>query len=254
MSTTKTEENKSKNEKFKASCGTCKTETNHFAVQSIDVIGKEILWVFEGESETVDWEQAYQIIQCQGCDAFSFRKRIWYSDPDITWGLTGSNDGSTTQLFPQRGKNILNAKDFLNAPKNLRAIYREVVTCFNSGAPILCAAGLRATIEGLCDAQGVSDGPVEVKKKDNTVLVERKNNLEGKISGLCERGILTKNSADIFHEHRYLGNNAVHDLSRPSDADLRLAIEIVEHTLEALYEIPEKANALRANRAKRTDS
>jgi hypothetical protein len=48
-----------------------------------------------------------------------------------------------------------------------------------------------------------------------------------------------------------MGNDAIHELSRPSEDDLHVAIEIVEHTLESLYEIPEKAEALRANRAKK---
>ncbi len=48
-----------------------------------------------------------------------------------------------------------------------------------------------------------------------------------------------------------MGNSAVHELSRPAEEDLRLAIEIIEHVLDSLYEIPEKADVLRANRAKK---
>jgi hypothetical protein len=116
---------------------------------------------------------------------------------------------------------------------------------------MLCAAGLRASIEGLCAANGVSDGPVEVQKADGTTEIKRKSNLEGKISGLSEKGLLTNKSAELLHEHRYIGNDAVHELSRPSDADLKTAIEIVEHMFESLYEIPEKAEALKIARAKK---
>lgn len=252
-SSLKIEENKSKGEKFKAFCATCKTETNHVVAQSVDTTGSEVFQCGpdENDRDSIDWSDRYQIIQCLGCDTFSFRHKNWFSEAQEYYGPNDYNDGTTTVLYPQRSKDILNAKEFYNAPRNLRAIYKEVVNCFNGDSPVLCAAGLRATIEGLCAEHAISDGPVEVTKKDGTVEVKRTDNLEGKISGLCEKGILTKKSADILHEHRYLGNSAVHKLSRPAEEDLRLAIEIVEHVLESLYEIPEKADVLRANRAKK---
>ena len=248
--TVKIEENKSKGEKFKAFCATCKTETNHTVAQSVDTTGSQVIHYGpdENDADSVDWSDRYQIIQCLGCDTFSFRHKNWFSEAQDYYG---HSDGSTTLLYPQRSKDILNAKDIYNAPKNLRAIYKEVVNCFNGDSPVMCAVGLRATIEGVCAEHSVTDGPVEVQKADGTVEIQRKDNLEGKISGLCEKGILTKKSADVLHEHRYMGNSAVHELSRPAEEDLRLAIEIIEHVLESLYEIPEKADVLRANRAKK---
>lgn len=251
--TVKIEENKSKGEKFKAFCATCKTETNHTVAQSVDAIGSEVFHYGpdENDSDSIDWRDHYQIIQCLGCDAFSFRHKNWFSEAQEYYGADDYKDGTTTLLYPQRSKDILNAKDLYNAPKNLRAIYKEVVNCFNGDSPVMCAAGLRATIEGLCAEHSVNDGPVEVQKPDGKVEIKRKDSLEGKISGLCEKGILTKKNADILHEHRYMGNSAVHELSRPAEEDLRLAIEIIEHVLESLYEIPEKADVLRANRSKK---
>lgn len=93
---------------------------------------------------------------------------------------------------------------------------------------------------------------MEVTKPDGTVEIKRKNNLEGKISGLSEKGLLTKKNAELLHEHRYIGNDAVHELSRPSDSDLKIAIEIVVHMFESLYEIPEKAEALKIARTKKS--
>jgi hypothetical protein len=252
-SSLKIEENKSKGERFRAFCASCKNETNHVVAQSVDTAGSEPIHYGPGENDrdSIDWIDRYQIIQCSGCDTFSFRHKNWFSEAQEYYGPNDYNDGSTTVLYPQRSKDILNAKDFYNVPKNLRAIYKEVVNCFNGDSPVLCAAGLRATIEGLCAENGVTGGPVKVMTKGGAVEEKRKDNLEGKISGLCEKGILTEKSAEILHEHRYLGNSAVHELSRPGEDDLRLAIEIVEHVLESLYEIPEKAGVLRANRAKK---
>ena len=69
--------------------------------------------------------------------------------------------------------------------------------------------------------------------------------------GFRKKGLLTHPSAQALHEHRYLGNTAVHELARPSAEELKSAIEIVEHVLEQLYELPEKAEELRRAIARR---
>lgn len=249
----KVELNKSKGEKFKVFCATCKSDTNHEAIQTVDVSGSEEFRYGSGvnDRDSVDWTDRYQVIKCLGCDTFSFRHRNWFSEAEEYYGPDDYHDGTSVRLYPQRGKDVLAARDFYNVPKNLRGIYKEVISCFNNDSPVLCAAGLRASIEGLCAENGVNDGPVEVSKPDGTIEIRRKSNLEGKIGGLFEKGLLTKRNAELLHEHRYIGNNAVHELSRPSDADLKIAIEIVEHMFESLYEIPEKAEALKIARAKR---
>ena len=92
---------------------------------------------------------------------------------------------------------------------------------------------------------------MQVSAKGGGTQVKRKDNLEGRIAGLQEKGLLTQASAQTLHEHRYLGNDAVHELARPSEDELRLAIEIIELTLEQLYELPEKAEELRRATARR---
>jgi len=43
----------------------------------------------------------------------------------------------------------------------------------------------------------------------------------------------------------------VHELSQPSPDELALAIEIIEHIIDALYKIPEKALLLKHKKASR---
>ena len=103
----------------------------------------------------------------------------------------------------------------------------------------------------MCADQKIANGPVESKKADGTIQIKRRKTLEGKISGLGEKGILTKKNAVFLNEHRFLGNEAVHELNQPSTEELALAIEIMEHTLDALYEMPDRADELRRIKARR---
>jgi len=156
------------------------------------------------------------------------------------------DDGSIERVYPLRNNDAINARPFHNVPPKLRRIYSELVDCLNNDSPTLCAAGLRALVEGICAQQGITDGPVQARAKGGGTQTLRKDNLEGRISGLQEKGLLTQTSAQTLHEHRYLGNSAVHELARPATDELKLAVEIVEHALEQLYELPEKAAELQA--------
>jgi hypothetical protein len=196
-------ENKTKDTALSVPCIKCNGATKHKVIGSLDKDGCEY---DQAEGWSVEWEDHYQIIQCQGCESVSFRHTSWFSeDADPMNG----DSGQTERLYPKRNTNEITAKSFYNVPSNLRRIYGELVDCFNNESPTLCAAGLQ------------------------------------------EKGLLTQSSAQTLHEHRYLGNDAVHELARPSEDELRLAIEIIEHTLQQLYELPEKAEELRRATARR---
>jgi hypothetical protein len=238
-------ENKSKGEMLSVLCTNCNGTTKHKIIASLDKDGCEY---DEKVGWSVEWQDQYQIIQCQGCESTSFRHTSWFSED--TDPMTGES-GLTERLYPKRNTNSVTSKSFYNVPSNLRRIYGELVDCFNNESPTLCAAGLRAIVEGICAHQGVADGPVLIPARGGGTQIVRKNNLEGRIAGLQEKGLLTESSAQTLHEHRYLGNDAVHELARPSDDELRLAIDIIELTLEQLYELPEKAEELRRATARR---
>lgn len=242
----KYEANNTKNKEFKVLCIECNRKTKHKVMQSVDYSGCEWFTIGDSREDSIDWTANYQIIQCRGCETISFRHESWFSE-----NQDYDSDGTMERLYPKRSATTLAVKDFRNIPTEIRRIYRETIDCFNNESLTLCAAGMRAIVEGICADQGVKDGPLEIKKKDGTRKTIRSKDLQGKISGLCEKGILTGRNSEILHEHRFLGNEAVHELSQPSTDELKLAIEIVEHTLDSLYEIPEKAIELRKRKAKR---
>ena len=236
-------ENESKGKILHIHCLECKRATRHCVMVSLDKKGTAIDDVL---GWSVDRSDRYQVLECQGCETITFRHQNWFSEDQ-----DHDDDGTTERLYPMRNKEAVNSKSFHNVPSNLRRIYSELIDCFNNDSPTLCAAGLRALVEGLCAEQGIVDGPVEIPAKGGGTQVVRKDNLEGRIAGLQEKSLLTQSSAKTLHEHRYLGNDAVHELARPATDELKLAIEIVEHVLEQLYELPEKAAALRRAIARR---
>jgi hypothetical protein len=239
----KTIENGSKGKVISIHCIECKRSTRHLVNVSLDKLGSDSN---EHEGWSVDWSDRYQVIECQGCETVSFRHESWFSEAQDF-----DDDGTSERLYPLRNKDAVNARPYHNVPSNLRRIYTELVDCFNNDSPTLCAAGLRSLVEGICAQQGIVDGPVQAPAKGGGTQTVRRDNLEGRISGLQEKGLLTQSSAQTLHEHRYLGNSAVHELARPSADELKLAIEIVEHVLEQLYELPEKAAELRLAIARR---
>lgn len=235
-SSEKSTENESKGGILQIYCLSCKRETRHVVAVSLDKNGEA---GDRNEGWTMDWQDRHQVIECQGCSTVSFRQTNWFSE---------GNDGVVERLYPLRKDGGIFQRPFQNVPSNLRRIYSELVDCFNAESDTLCAAGLRALVEGICSDQQILDGPVQVLDTGGGTKIVRKSDLVGRIAGLHEKGLLTETSAQILHEHRYMGNSAVHALARPTSEELTLAVEIVEHILDALYEMPKKAAQLRARR------
>lgn len=174
--------------------------------------------------------EEWRILKCRGCDERTFEES-WFT----------SEDGEeNTRLYPPRGEGTLTAKLYYSIPPNLQKLYRQIIDVFNGGGYFLCAAGLRIVIEGICKDKKVNDG--EVTENGET---KRKSNLQGKIEGLVEKGLLTRQHATSLHEHRFLGNEALHELQQPEAEDLKIAIEIIEHTLYNIYELGGRTELLR---------
>ncbi len=221
-------------------CAECKNRTNHKVLRSVRHSGGGAI----GNSEdSYWWEADYQIVQCLGCETCSFRSVSSNSEE-----YDEDGPAEFESIFPKRSLEGHATKDYFNVPWNLRRVYRESIDSFNNGNLILCAAGVRALVEGLCKVHGVTDGPVETKKADGAESVKRQRDLQGKIHGLHEKGILTQRSANMLHEHRFLGNTSLHELTQPKPEDLLLAIQIIENVLDSLYEMPSMAERLKNRR------
>ena len=66
----KLELNKSTTKKPKVMCRVCRVPTRHTVHVSVDTSDSEDM----GYGHSYDWSEAHQILQCNGCETFTFRK------------------------------------------------------------------------------------------------------------------------------------------------------------------------------------
>jgi len=201
--------------KILTQCLDCKRETNH------DVIATKLY------ETCIPFEyyngKEYSIVQCRGCDQVSFLKT--YHDYESTYP-TGYDDDyehvrSYTNYYPDASEVLNKYKRLL--PQNLYTIYSETKVAFTQNLDIFTAIGIRSIIECIC--------------KDKKVTGR---DLEKKISNLKNLGDISKRDVDLLHSLRFLGNDAVHELIKPERNDIKVAFNIIEHLIQAIYLMPKE--------------
>lgn len=208
-------------------CNRCKRETNHILQcehrNDVDFDGG-------GEQIVFNLEEIYRLWICAGCEVGTLETELtdWFIAEK-----TGEPESFLTYSPKRTSKNV-RSKYFRKLPEKLRTIYQESVNAYNGKLHLLCAAGLRSLMEGICADQGITRGK-----------------LHQKINAL--KKVLPDNIVDNLHSFRFMGNEAVHDLTLPGQDDLRLAIEISEDLLNYLYELDYKARRLTLARQERKE-
>lgn len=222
---------------MKSYCSTCSRPTNQKVLKQ-----EEIKY---HEEETGWWDETiFQIIQCMGCDAISFRKLY----NDISYQQYDDHDTTIQELFPNRGIHSRPTKAYRNLPIDIKKIYQETIDAYNNQLTLLTSVGIRAILEAICIDKAIAEG--DIKNSKGKIVISR--NLDGKISGLSTKGHLTSDNAEILHELRFLGNAAVHELSAPSIEELNIAIGIIELVIDSIYDVKHKAQILAKNRLSKT--
>ncbi|WP_068828059.1 DUF4145 domain-containing protein [Pseudomonas sp. BMS12] len=205
--------------KYKFICRECSRETTHIIVAAYKESGSQDC----GRGNSYDWNEANQIIQCQGCEAVSFRVESTNSeDYDYDHESNTRYDIETIKFYPGRSAG-LKAIDSYLLPLNVQDIYKETILAIENEQNILAGIGIRALIETIC--------------KD---LNAAGKDLYNKINSLQEQGIVTKEGVETLHKLRVLGNDAAHEVKKHNQQQLSLAIQIIEHMLDGTYIIPHK--------------
>lgn len=205
--------------KHKFTCKECSKETTHSIVAAYKENGSQDC----RGGNSYDWSTVNQIIQCQGCEAVSFRVSSSNSEDyehDHDDGSIYYNE--TVKFYPGRSVGLKEIDSYL-LPLNVQEIYQETISAIENEQNILAGIGIRALIETIC--------------KD---LSAEGRDLYQKINALHEKSIVTKEGVDTLHKLRVLGNDAAHEVKKHNHQQLSLAIQIIEHMLDGTYIIPHK--------------
>jgi hypothetical protein len=130
------------------------------------------------------------------------------------------------ERFPRGKKGTL---DTWNMPEVVASIYSETCNAYRDGALTLAGIGFRATIEAICNDQDISGKELSVK-----------------INNLASKGLISKKDSARLHSIRFMGNDAAHDIKRPSIRSLDAALVIVEHLITTVYVLDAASGALEA--------
>lgn len=214
-------------------CLGCNGATYHFIRQEY-----EQSW----NTEDSTGRSCYQIVECGGCSRVSYRTVTegpeWYNssteqmEPEI-------------ELFPPRNSKTRSEKVLWNVPNKLLKLYSEVIVAYNAELNLLCSAGLRALVEGIALDKNITGGEVPKDFKNPSAGTTYMENLQGKIFGMAQKNLLTFTHAETLQCHRFLGNEALHQLKMPGSENLEAAIDVIEHTMENIYELPDKRSRIR---------
>lgn len=208
-------------EKQRFLCRECSKETLHVVVAAYAEQGSDDC----GGGNRFDWHTISQIIQCQGCEAVSFRVCATNSEEyeyDYDSGRPYSVESVT--YYPGRSAGLKTIDSYL-LPPVVQCIYQETVLAIENEQSILAGIGIRALIESIC--------------KD---LEAEGNNLHDKINSLHKKAIVTNEGLTTLHKLRVLGNDAAHEVKKHTNQQLSLALRIIEHMLDGTYVIPGKVS------------
>lgn len=193
-------------------CNSCGTETWH----SIAVEHKVTRYV-----AVMGYDQLVEsaILQCCGCDEFSFRSTTH------PFEFQDQEDKPEEQIFPDRSFKKRRRK-FLPMPIHVTRLYNETVAAHDAKLVLLAATGVRSLVEAIV-----------VDKLDKS---KYGRSLESKISALS--GAFDPGVIAVLQDFREMGNNAVHAQVESDHLDIHRVINVVEGMLEYFYGIADSAD------------
>ncbi len=202
-------------------CGTCNAETCHSVLANVSQSDSSP----DGEIQV--WNE-YLTIQCQGCKTVSYCHEYSCSEDYDFNEETQQMENSTTQkLYPSRLLGRQELESLYDLPHGLYRIYKETHAAICNKLNILAGIGIRALVEAICNEKAAPGG-----------------NLAARIDGLVTLGLITADGAKILHSIRIMGNKAAHEAKANGEAELGIALDVVEHLLRAVYILPKRAAQL----------
>lgn len=195
-------------------CRSCSTETIH----------KVLYTSSERGDDNYDYISEYSVVQCLGCETKGFLYRFVnvenaYPISDTDWDVP-----ETVELYPRFSKDFRELSDLWVVPALVADIYKQSVSAAQEAALTLAGLGLRGTIEAICNERGISG-----------------RNLESRISKLATQGYISSRDSERLHGIRFLGNDAAHEIKKPTREQIGVALKIIDHLINSVYRLEEES-------------
>lgn len=187
-------------------CGSCDQRTNH------EVVGQH---TFSSDPDEYHYMEEHAVVKCMGCGRVSFR--VAYHDYESAFPV-GDDDWEVPISIETYPKVHRSEVDLRHLPGVVDRIYSETCAAYRDRAFTLAGIGFRATIEAICNDQGIAG-----------------KELSTRINNLASKGLISKKDSTRLHAIRFLGNDAAHDIKTPSESSLAAAQTIVDHLLTTVY-------------------
>lgn len=199
-------------------CKSCAKSTRHLVL---------FCHVHETDPEGYHERDSWGVIRCEGCWTVSFQHRN--DDFEQVREDDNGNMEHTVSItsYPRAVPYHKPLQGTYWVPALIRKVYRQTLSAYGEEAYVLASIGLRATIEAVCNHLNVSGA-----------------NLEKRIDQLHKGGYVSNGDKKRLHAIRFLGNDAAHEVKEPSEADLKVALDIVEHLLNSVFILEHKARSL----------
>lgn len=201
-----------------ANCRECCRSTRH-----------EILCNHSEESDPEGYHEAHswQVIRCLGCHTCGFRHR----HDDYEMVMENHEGDLVHEISISQYPSVLSEHKALREtyllPPLIQKVYKQTLKALSDNSFVLAGIGLRASIEAVCNELKVSGA-----------------SLERRIDQLFKAGHVSNGDKRRLHAIRFLGNDAAHEIKEPKDSDIRVALDIVEHLLNSVFLLENKAKVL----------
>lgn len=199
-------------------CRSCARRTRHHVLFE---------HVVENTESFLNEQDTWQVIQCLGCLTVGFRHR--YDDfDDVKKDSNGKvTHAVTIKAYPRVLNNHKGLTWSYYLPPLIKKVYEQTLRALGEQANVLASIGLRACIEAVCNELKISAA-----------------SLERRIDLLFKAGYVSNGDKKRLHAIRFLGNDAAHEIREPDPVEIRIALEIVEHLLNAVFILENRAKRL----------
>lgn len=172
-------------------------------------------------------DEEYAVIRCLGCGVPSFLLTVKFR----------GNSKPVQYVYPYDVED----EDFMfldyeykdELPLRIKKLYDEIENAFETDSAILAGIGLRALVEAVCVDQKITG-----------------HNLDRKIQGLHEKGLISTTELPILDKLRLIGNASAHEIKSLPIDKLELALSIINHVLVSIYVLPKINKQLKLSNKK----